>query len=653
MKKLAFIFIALLIGVSVQGQGISRNWTSFAQTIEIPSDAGTKFKVIASVKVETTDEEAQAGVWARVDNKPGTGRGFFDNMGNRPITSNQWESYTVQGTLNENSEKLVFGGICYNNGKFFFDDFEVFIADENGDYQAIDIENPGFETEIVDNENPGWNLGIRQGDNAVIKEFSNTSSTDKANGNYSYLIEGSGVKEEGSLSDTYPNIGTLIGLIYLLVFVVIIMTYTSSSDSEKWSALSKIGFRFSFIYFLFFIFFHNNGAYPFFMEIFGSIVERMQMFAPWFADKVLGFPYAINTGPNGSGDTSYDYLVLFIGFFTATSGALVWSLLDRKRQNYGKLYYWLTTGMRYYVGLMLISYGMVKVIQLQFPEPGFYRLMENYGDSSPMGLAWTFLGFSKGYNLFMGIAEVLAGLLLFRRTMTAGAIITLMTAMNVMAVNYFYDVPVKLLSTHLVLMAAFLLARDFRKLVLFLFTKHSVANVSTIQRPALEKRPKLNKGIKIGLLVLKIAILVNALGVGTYEVLQSQKQYGSKAPKPVLYGVYEVENDLLVNGDTLTDYRNDLLWRTMVFEREGRATVTTVNKNQAYYGVQVDTANQQITFTGTSSFVMDYELTNERLDFTYILQGDTVSAQTRRLDQDDFLLTNRGFNWINERPFNR
>jgi hypothetical protein len=72
-----------------------------------------------------------------------------------------------------------------------------------------------------------------------------------------------------------------------------------------------------------------------------------------------------------------------------------------------------------------------------------------------MGLAWAFLGFSKGYILFMGLAEICAGLLLFRRTMTFGAIITLMTAMNVMAVNYFYDVPVKILSTHLVLMTLF------------------------------------------------------------------------------------------------------------------------------------------------------------------------------------------------------
>lgn len=212
----------------------------------------------------------------------------------------------------------------------------------------------------------------------------------------------------------------------------------------------------------------------------------MEQFVPWFGEHILGIPFRVNTGPNGSGDTSYEYLLVFVAFIVAVFGTLIWSLLDRKRPHYKTLYYWLTTGMRYYVGLMLIHYGMIKVIKLQFPAPSFYRLLEPYGESSPMGLAWTFLGFSDGYNLFMGIAEMLAGLLLFRRTLTFGTVITLMTAMNVMAVNYFFDVPVKLLSTHLVFMTLFLLARDIKKVMEFLVTNKAVEKLTAIQRPSLK-----------------------------------------------------------------------------------------------------------------------------------------------------------------------
>ncbi len=89
-----------------------------------------------------------------------------------------------------------------------------------------------------------------------------------------------------------------------------------------------------------------------------------------------------------------------------------------------------------------------------------------------MGLAWSFLGFSQGYNYVMGGAEILSGiLLLFRRTTVLGALVTVGVAGNIMAINYCYDVPVKLLSTALVIMALFLLGKDIRRLFNFFFFK--------------------------------------------------------------------------------------------------------------------------------------------------------------------------------------
>ena len=246
---------------------------------------------------------------------------------------------------------------------------------------------------------------------------------------------------------------------------------TNISSNAQWSILERIGFRFSFIYFTLFILLKNNGTYPFWQWIMEKPTVWLQQFIPWVGKHILGLSKDITVFTNGSGDTTYDYVIVLCIFSLAVLGALIWSFIDRKRTNYTKLFYWLTVAMRCYVALMLINYGLVKVIKLQFPSPGFYRLIEPYGESSPMGLAWTFLGFSKGYNLFMGIAELTALLLLFRRTLTFGLIITLMTTANVMAVNYFYDVPVKIISTHLVLMTVFLLLRDFKVLCQFFFTK--------------------------------------------------------------------------------------------------------------------------------------------------------------------------------------
>ena len=66
------------------------------------------------------------------------------------------------------------------------------------------------------------------------------------------------------------------------------------------------------------------------------------------------------------------------------------------------------------------------------------------------------------------MCEVLGGVsLIFRRTATLGALISFAVLLNVMVLNYCYDVPVKLYSTNLVLMAAFLAAPDFRRLLDF------------------------------------------------------------------------------------------------------------------------------------------------------------------------------------------
>lgn len=78
-----------------------------------------------------------------------------------------------------------------------------------------------------------------------------------------------------------------------------------------------------------------------------------------------------------------------------------------------------------------------------------------------MGLAWSFVGYSKGFSAFTGWGELVGGVLLFfRRTTALGAVILVPVLLNVVAINYFFDVPVKLFSSALLLMTLFLLAPD-------------------------------------------------------------------------------------------------------------------------------------------------------------------------------------------------
>ena len=73
------------------------------------------------------------------------------------------------------------------------------------------------------------------------------------------------------------------------------------------------------------------------------------------------------------------------------------------------------------------------------------------------------MGASKTYTIFSGFAEVIGGFLLFgRRTRTFGEPwLVFAVMMNVFMMNMSYDIPVKIYSFHLMLMAFFAMMLDY------------------------------------------------------------------------------------------------------------------------------------------------------------------------------------------------
>ncbi len=140
----------------------------------------------------------------------------------------------------------------------------------------------------------------------------------------------------------------------------------------------------------------------------------------------------------------------------AAVGTIVWSLLDRNRPNYQRLQKWFMVYLRLVLATTMIPYGATKIFPWQFPAPTLSKLVQRYGDSSPMGLLWTFMGASRSYSFFGGATELLAGMLLVvPRLATLGALVCIGVMSNVLMLNLGYDVPVKLGSIHLLLMAGF------------------------------------------------------------------------------------------------------------------------------------------------------------------------------------------------------
>lgn len=118
---------------------------------------------------------------------------------------------------------------------------------------------------------------------------------------------------------------------------------------------------------------------------------------------------------------------------------------------------------RIYLSIVFLIYGLAKFWPGQFPH-GTHVVYDS-SVNSPFDLAWAFFGHSRMYELMIGAGEVTAAiLLLIPRTRTLGALIYFPIALNVMMVNYFFEIGVQDLSTVMVVMAGCLLLVDFKKL---------------------------------------------------------------------------------------------------------------------------------------------------------------------------------------------
>ncbi|TKC10838.1 hypothetical protein FA048_11760 [Pedobacter polaris] len=429
---------------------------------------------------------------------------------------------------------------------------------------------------------------------------------------------------------------------------------TPIENLKPWS-ISKRFFTLLSIYFAFLMldFTSSDELYPHFVYVLMTpYTEFWHWIVPWFGEHILHLSYPITVKPNGSGDTTYNYVLQLLWIIFALLITTIWTILDRRRPSYHQFQYWSRIVVRYFLAYMLFVYGFVKVIKLQFPFPDLIRLTEPYGDSTPMGLAWTFVGYSSGYNLFTGGAEVLAGILLFyKRTALFGALVAMTVMANVVAMNFAYDIPVKIFSLNLLIMAAWIAWYDKDRLINFFFL-NKTATPSLIEYTY---HTKWKKNIQLS---LKVIAILFALYSTLYSNLNTAKKYGDAAPKPSLYGIYDVKTFNL-KGQLLPPLTTDSLrWKRMIISYPGYARITKMNNSTFWIKLKVDTNAKTLNFTSTSDsthqYMLNYaKLGKDQLVLKGLMNKDSVNIQFKQFDHTKFNLVKTGFNWVNEYPNNR
>ncbi|MHA3789092.1 hypothetical protein ACX0HA_12830 [Flavobacterium hauense] len=419
------------------------------------------------------------------------------------------------------------------------------------------------------------------------------------------------------------------------------MNQTDNSSHPGWGFLKKFLFRFFFALCVISIFPIVSGL------LWPQIIE-------WTSNYF--YNEAVTSHPSGSGDTLYDFYEVTIKFIIAAVAALVWTIIDRRRSSYNTLLYWQEVYIRYYLGYFLLVYGLMKVIKLQFGEPLLSALLIPLGQKSPMGLAWTFIGFSDTYTIFSGLCEVVAaGLLFYRKTRTLGALLCFGVMFNVFLMNMSYDIPVKLFSLKLVILAGFLIGLDYKRLLnVFILNK----NVE----PQQSRSPFDDKTANLAVLIIKCLALLGGFGFMLFTNLQSYSLYGDSAPKPPMYGIYEIE-EFILNKDTIAPMINDTIrWRYLVIEKDDKANIFTMQSahydDLQFFIPRADTLKKELLLLNYQDSTQVAKLRYHKTDgkhytFNGVFKGDTINLRTIRKDENDFPLMSNKFKWINEYPYNR
>ena len=429
-------------------------------------------------------------------------------------------------------------------------------------------------------------------------------------------------------------------------------TKESSVPPERsWSLAQRVGFRFVFIYVLLYTFPGPIDELPGTDWIGNATGWLTRATVPWFGSHVLGMAKPISLQPSGSGDRMFNWVLVAMQLAVAIVGAIIWSLVDRRRKSHPKLFAAFHLYLRFTLGAILLGYGFDKIFPNQFESINPVRLTQYIGEAAPGGFAWFFLGFSAPYVIFAGAGETIAGLLLFfRRTTTLGAIIGGAVLTNVFALNMAYDIPVKQFSFHLLLFAAFLVACDAQRMLNVLIRNQPTD--ARVETPVFTTpRAKRLATVFGSLLVLWI------IGSDMKRENEGLHQFGRLAPRNPLWGIYEVEQ-ISRNGVTQQPLLSDRTYWKRLAVRNGMGSVRFATDSLVRYGMRVDSVKHTVRFlTGPD--------TTKHLTFAYSfpdsthfelhgrVAADSVVMRFTRRAESSYLLVGRGFHWVNETPYFR
>lgn len=342
------------------------------------------------------------------------------------------------------------------------------------------------------------------------------------------------------------------------------------------------------------------------------IIDVVSQNNPWFFN-------------NADGKNYVGWLITLL--ISIAIGA-VWHFFDKKRKDYDQLTYWFYVIVRYGLALRMSWFAIAKVFPVQMPFPTISQLNTNLGEFTPGKLYWLTTGVSPFFEVFAGVFELIATvLILFRRTTTLGALMMVAILLPIWFVNIGYDAGVEITSLHILTLAILLLVKDIKPFWDLLIL-HKPSNIPNFIAPVLTSTWQKNAR-----LILKWGFILVFLVYRGFEygrVYAADKTFKLPLTDGVksLSGFYDVAA-FSINKQILHYNPNDTLrWQNVVFEKFNTFSIKVANQTKLntdnkvrtteyygnvgrlYYGYELDSLSKKLTLSNRAD-------TSQKLYFKY------------------------------------
>lgn len=322
------------------------------------------------------------------------------------------------------------------------------------------------------------------------------------------------------------------------------------NSQNEWSKSEKTIFKFFSIYF--------------FLQVLPLDLRFFKHFFSinWLNLQYRDIFYLSKYSPSFTGDDSFlNWLIITI---LALIGTVLWDKIYTKETNYDKLYYWVRVLVRYRLAIGIIAYGFLKFFPIQSPLPSISNLNTSYGDFTAWKLFSLGLGVVPNYQSFLGLVEIVSGLLLLnRKTTTIATLIILPFAGNVAISNIAYEGGEYVYAFYLIALALYLFAFDGIRLF----------NLLSLEKPT---EPNHFQPIFAGktqqycLAIKSVFILIFVFFYG-FKTYSGYKNGGYHFPKAEglekISGLYNV-SEFKLNNEILSYSKTDSIrWENVVFEK--------------------------------------------------------------------------------------